>query len=217
MKKLLNKELRLSAHILSYLFIAFAFMALIPGYPILVGAFFVCLGIFQSFQSARENNDILYTVLLPVAKSDAVKAKFAFTALIQLASFAISFALTMLRMTAMKDAVPYVSNAMMNANQFYLGCLLLVFALFNAIFLPGFFRTAYKLGKSFVGFIIASFVLIGLAETLHHLPGLAFLNGTDTMGSPIMWAILAACAVIYALVTAVSCAAAQKLFMKVDM
>ena len=32
-------------------------MAFIPAYPILVGAFFVCFGIFRFFQSGRENND----------------------------------------------------------------------------------------------------------------------------------------------------------------
>lgn len=217
MIKLLSKELRLSAHLLSYLFIAFSLMAMIPGYPILVGAFFVCFGVFQSFQNARENNDILYTVLLPVSKKDAVSAKYAFTVLIQMAAFVISFALTLLRMTAMKDAAPYTGNYMMNANQYYLGCVLLIYSLFNAMFIPGFFKTAYKFGKPFVGFIIASFVLIGVAETLHHLPGLTFLNGTDTMASPVMWAILAACAAIYIIVTIISSAAAQKRFALVDM
>ena len=61
MSALLKKELRLSASILSYLFIAFGAMAMLPGYPVLCGAFFVTLGIFQSFQSAREANDIVYS------------------------------------------------------------------------------------------------------------------------------------------------------------
>ena len=68
MKNLLIKELRLPTSILSWLFLAFAAMTLIPGYPILLGSFFVCLGIFQSFQTIRENNDVLYTVLLPVER-----------------------------------------------------------------------------------------------------------------------------------------------------
>ena len=78
MIKLLRKEIKLAASPLSYLFIGFGLMAFIPGYPILVGSFFVCLGLFQSFQAAREANDILYTVLLPVAKGDVVRAKYAF-------------------------------------------------------------------------------------------------------------------------------------------
>ena len=57
MRNILGKEMRLSASVLSYLFIAFGLMFLLPGYPILCGAFFVSLGLFQSFQSAREAND----------------------------------------------------------------------------------------------------------------------------------------------------------------
>ena len=61
MKNILKKEMTLSASILSYLFIAFGIMFFIPGYPILCGAFFVTLGIFQSFQNAREANDIVFS------------------------------------------------------------------------------------------------------------------------------------------------------------
>ena len=70
MNALLRKEMRLSASVLSYIFIAFAAMTLVPGYPILCGAFFVTLGLFQSFQNAREANDIVYSALLPIAKHD---------------------------------------------------------------------------------------------------------------------------------------------------
>ena len=49
---------------------------MIPGYPILCGAFFVCLGIFYTYQQARECDDITYTVLLPVRKRDVVTAKY---------------------------------------------------------------------------------------------------------------------------------------------
>ena len=48
-------------------------MTLLPGYPILCGVFFITLGIFQSFQSAREANDIVFSALLPIAKRDVVK------------------------------------------------------------------------------------------------------------------------------------------------
>ena len=77
MNNLLRKELKLSASPLSYLFIAFGLMTLIPGYPILVGAFFISFGIFQSYQTAREANDILYSALLPISKADVVRSKFA--------------------------------------------------------------------------------------------------------------------------------------------
>ena len=75
MIKLLKKEMKIAASPLSYIFIAFGLMAFVPGYPILVGSFFACLGLFQPFQYAREANDITYTALLPVAKGDVVKAE----------------------------------------------------------------------------------------------------------------------------------------------
>ena len=216
-RKLLGKEIKLAASPLSWLFIAFSLMAFIPGYPILVGAFFICFGVFQSFQSGRENNDILYTVLLPVKKTDAVRAKYSFTVMIQMISFAISAVITIIRMIFMKGAGPYVTNPMMNANQAFIAYMLLVFAIFNWIFLRGFFRTAYKFGAPFIFFIIFSFLLITAAEVLHHIPGLEFLNDTGAIGNPTMWIILVASFAIYALATFVSCRMAMKLFERVDM
>jgi len=217
MRNLLNKEIKLSANPLSFFFILFGLMAMIPGYPILVGAFFVCMGIFQSFQSARENNDILYTILLPVCKRDAVKAKFIFTCFIELVSFVLSFALTIIRMTVFKNSKVYTSNVMMNANQFYLAFLLVIFGIFNFVFVRSFFKTAYKFGKGFIIFAIVGFVVIALAESAHHVPGLEFLNGTDTMANPTMWVFFVLGIIFYVLVTVLSEKSSEKLFEAVDM
>lgn len=217
MKRLMIKEIRLAASPLSFIFILFAAMALIPGYPILVSAFFICFGIFQSFQSACENNDILYTVLLPIRKTDTVRIKYRFTVLIQMISFMIMAILSLLRMTVMAEAVPYTQNAMMNANQFFLGCTLLVFTLFNVFFLGGFFRTGYKYGKPFLAFGVASFLLMLIAETLHHIPGLEFLNRTDSVKEAGMWIFLVITVILYLLVTQSSCKSAMRSFEAVDM
>ena len=176
MNALLRKEMKLSSLLLTYLFIGFAIMTLCPGYPILCGVFFITLGIFQSFQSAREANDIVYSALLPVAKRDVVKGKFQFVLFIELCGFALMVILTLVRMTALSDAPVYLKNALMNANPFFLGMALLIFALFNVIFVGGYFRTGYNIGKPFVIYIVVAFVTIGIAEALHHVPGLGALN-----------------------------------------
>ena len=217
MKNLLTKELRLTATILSYLFILFAVMTLIPGYPILVGAFFICLGIFYSFQLGRENNDILFTVLLPVEKSDAVRAKYLFTVFIQTAGFVLAFILTIIRMTALSAAPVYTTNPMMNANPAYLGWMLIVFTLFDTVFLGGFFKTAFNFGKPFVLFCIISFIWIAIVETLHHIPELMWLNDTDALTDGRQWLILIVCLVIYVLVTWLSCKKSIKRFDEVDL
>ena len=135
MKNILNKELTLSASILSYLFTLFGLMFFIPGYPILCGVFFVTLGIFQSFQNAREANDIVFSALLPVAKKDVVKGKFLFSCFIELCSILLMVIATLIRMMVLEDVVVYRNNAMMNANFFALGIALFIFGLFNLIFI----------------------------------------------------------------------------------
>ena len=97
MIQLLKKEMKLAASPLSYIFIVFGLMAFVPGYPILVSSFFVCL-------------------------------------------------------------------------------VLLILGLFHLVFIGGFFKTAYKFAKPFVAFIVAAFVVVGIGETLFHIPELSALN-----------------------------------------
>lgn len=217
MNKLLKKELKLSASLLSYLFIAFGFMTLIPGYPILVGAFFISFGIFQSFQSAREANDILYSALLPISKSDVVRSKFVFSIFIEMCGFSIMAILTILRMTVFTDSVVYRTNALMNANLIFLGFTLLIFGCFNTIFICGFFRTAYYFGKPFVLYIIVAFIIIGIAETLHHIPGLEAVNAFGFEHMPLQLIGLFSGAVLYILLTFIALKKAIRRFEVIDL
>lgn len=216
MSALLMKEMRLSASVLSYIFIAFGVMALLPGYPVLCGAFFVTLGIFQSYRNAREANDIVYSALLPMDKSDVVKGKYLFSILIELCGFILMAILTVVRMTVLSDADVYRQNALMNANPFFLGMALVIFGLFNSVFICGFFRTAYKL-SSFVAYTIAAFVAIGIAETLHHIPGLEAFNafGFDDIG--LQSVLLAGGMLFYVIITYSSYRVACRRFETIDL
>ncbi len=217
MTALLKKEMSLSASVLSYLFIAFAFMTLIPGYPILCGAFFITLGLFQSFQNARETNDIIYSALLPIAKHDVVKGKYLFTVLIEMCGFLGMTVLTILRMTVLSDSLVYRHNALMNANPFYLGAALLIFGLFNMIFVGGFFKTAYRFAKPFVTYIIACFLTIGTAEALHHIPGLEAVNAFGFDHFTLQASLLLGGIALFILLTWLSYRLACARFEKIDL
>lgn len=217
MKKLLKKEMILTASPLSYLFLLFTVMALIPGYPILVGTFFVCLGIFYTFQFSREHHDILYTALLPVKKNKVVTAKYAFTVGIEAAAFLLSVLFTLLALLFCKNAGPYLHNAMMNANLAYLGYMLILFALFNGVFLRGFFQTAYYVGKPFILYSVVALVAIGAAETLHHIPGLAWLNSQQGAELPRQTVVLLIGAAVYGVVTWLSMRLSEKRFDTIDL
>lgn len=216
MLRLLAKELKLTASVLSYVFIVFALMAFLPGYPILVGTFFCCLGIFQTFQAAREANDITYTALLPVAKRDIVKARYSFCIFIEACYFLITAAVTLIRMTVLTDVIAYTNNALMPANLIYLGFVLIIFGCFNLIFVGGFFKTAYKFGKPFVCFIIAAFLIVGIGETLFRIPGLEALGAFEFEHLGAQLGALCLGIVLYIVLTFVSIAKAARDFETID-
>ncbi len=217
MRNILIKEMKLSASILSYLFIAFGLMFFIPGYPILCGVFFVTLGIFQSFQNAREANDILFSALLPIAKQDVVKGKYLFVCFIEVCALILMSIAVGLRMTILVDAAAYRSNALLNANLFALGAAFFIFALFNAVFVGGFFKTAYKFARPFVIYIILAFITIGICEVLIHIPGLEKLNAFGTEHLPVQILLLTAGLLSYILITWFSCKNACRNFEKIDL
>ena len=191
----------MSASPLAFLFIAFGLMFLVPGYPVLCSVFFVTLGLFHSFQAAREANDIVFSSLLPVGRHDLVLGKFLFVCLIEGCSFALMTLSTLLRMFLLAGAPVYRDNPLMTANPFALGAALLIFALFNRIFVGGFFKTAWKQGRPFVVYCIVCFLTITAAETLHHIPGLGMLNAQALEHTGLQLVLLAAGAAAYALIT----------------
>ena len=217
MRDILRKEMKLSASVLSYLFILFGLMFFLPGYPILCGAFFVSLGLFQSFQTAREANDIVFSVLLPIAKSDVVKAKYLFVCLIQSCALLLMAAAVVFRMTIFLHSDVYRTNALMNANFFALGMACLIFGLFNWIFVCGFFKTAYKFARPFVVFIIAAFLTVFAAEALHHVPGLEILNAFGTENIVMQLMLLTAGVILYLMMTILSCRRACMYFERIDL
>lgn len=217
MRNILRKEMFLSASVLTYLFVLFAFMFLLPGYPILCGAFFVSLGLFQGFQSAREANDIVFSALLPIAKKDVVKGKYLFVCMIEGLAVLLMALSVVLRMTVLSSLAMYRNNELMNANLFALGMACVIFGLFNWVFLGGFFKTAYKFARPFVLFIVAAFLIIFVSEALHHVPGLKVLNAFGTESLMIQILLLSAGIIIFFLMTVLSYKGACKSFERIDL
>lgn len=97
MKELLNKELKLVLHPTNILFIPLAFMLFIPNYPYLVIMFYTCLGVFFMCQFGRENNDVFFTMMLPVEKHKTVLARIISVSLLELLEIAVCVPIAFLR------------------------------------------------------------------------------------------------------------------------
>ena len=215
MEKLLKKEIKLTAPPLTFIFIAFVILSFIPNYPILVSVFFVTYGLFHSYQTARESNDILFSILLPIKKKSIVRAKYLFAIIIEMSAFVLLIIFTLIRMFLMGNLPVYMQNVMMNANLSFLGYTLIVFGIFNFIFIGGFFKTAQKIGMPFLRYGIVLFFVITLAEVLHNIPGLGGLNsaGFDCLQLIVLFAGI----ITFILLTWISERKSEKVFEKLDL
>lgn len=164
MKALLYKELKLALHPTTYLFMAIGAMLMIPSYPYYVAFVYTCLGIFFIFLNARENKDVFYTVSLPVRKSDAVRSRVATVAVIELLQLLIGVPFAIIG--ARINPNPTGNQAGIEANAAFFGLVLIMYAVFNAIYLPAFFKTAQKVGMPLVFASIALTIYVVAAEVV---------------------------------------------------
>ena len=140
-----------------------------------------------------------------------------FCCFIEICYFTLTGAVTLIRMTLLSNAAVYRNNVLMNANLVYLAFVLLILGLFNAIFVGGFFQTAYKFAKPFVKFIIAAFAVVGLGETLFHIPGLDALNAFGFAHMGLQLGILALGILLFSGLTVLSKHRAMRNFERIDL
>ena len=199
MKALLYKEIKLALHPTTYLFMAIGAMLMIPSYPYYVAFVYTCLGIFFIFLSGRENKDILFTASLPVRKSDVVKSRVVTVAIIELLQLAIGipFAIIGVRI----NPNPAGNMAGIEANMAFFGLVLIMYALFNAIYLPMYYKTAVKVGLPLVFASIAVTIYVVAAEiAVQMIPYLKTrLDTTDPSMAMVQLPILIAGILIFGL------------------
>ena len=216
MKHLLYKELRLAKHPTMFLFLLFSAMLLIPSYPYYVAFIYTCLSVFFVFLQGRENNDLSFTTLLPVRKRDIVRARCLLVVLMQLAQVLVSLpcAIVGARIN------PLGGNAAgIEANAAFFGLVLVMYALFNLLFLPAFYRTGYRVGRAFLFAGAAVLVYIVAAELLVQcVPALkASLDTFDpaTRGTRLFVLLLGAG--LYAAGSLLACRLSERRFARVDL
>ena len=214
MKALLSKQLRLNCHPMTLVFLLAGVFFLIPSYPYTVSFFYVTLGLFFMFMNSREQRDADFSAILPVRKGDTVKAACLFTVLVELAALviAVPFAFLSVRIN------PNGTNpAGLDPNVALFALALLQFSVFNGVFLPSFYRTGYKVGVSFLKSSICLVPVVLLDILMPHVPGFAWLDGTDIASCLRQLPLLGVCAAVYAAVTILAIRCAINRYEKVDL
>ena len=211
---LLRKEFKLAVHPTVFIFMSLSMMLLIPNYIYYVVFFYTCLGIFFTCLSGRENKDILYMLMLPIRKSDIVKARFLFIIVIEVLQIVISIPFAIIRNTI----IPGTNVAGMDANVAFYGLVFILFGLFNVSFLTNYYRDTNKVGRAFVlsSTVITIYICI-VEATVHAIPFVK--NKIDTVGMEFMSikvAILFIGIVVYAILNIWAFRQSVKIFNKQD-
>ena len=147
-------------------------------------------------------------------KRDAVKAGCLFTVLIELTSLVLLAPCCLLaaRLQPGKDNL-----VGLDPNLALLAAGFLLYALFNAVFLPSFYKNGYKVGVAFVKATIPMALLMLVMEALPHIPGLTWLDDMDAATQLRLLPVLIGGILIYTGCTLLTFRAAARAYEKVDM
>ena len=156
MSNLLKKEFSLSMHPVTPLMLMLSSMALIPNYPYTVMFFYMTLAVFFTCMMGRENHDVIYSMSLPVAKKDIVKARILFVVILELLQMVLLIPFAVLRQNLLAAG----NEAGMDANIALFAEGFLLFGVFNLIFFHSYYRNVDKVGISFVKASVVFFVLV---------------------------------------------------------
>lgn len=211
MNNLLRKELTLSIDKLYLVFpVIFGALFLIPKWPFFLALmyfFFIAVPNISSAYNVQK--DIEFSMILPVRKQDVVKARIYAFSILELMHIAAG------AVFAVVHNLLYGSeNFLLNLNPAFFGIALSMYGLFNLVFFPIYFKSAYRIGVPVILANIAAIVYIAGVEL--------FALASPRVGGFFQYSVvaqvvtLAGGALLFVLLNTLSCKLAITRFENVD-
>ena len=162
MLKLLNKEFRLVINPLFFLVTLLGALMLIPQWVFFIAPMYILfIALPNIIQTAKAQKDLEFTMLLPVRKSDAVRARvLAFAILETVQVFVVAV------FAALNISLYHTPNFFIDPNVAFIGCVFAMFGVFNVVFFPMMYKTAYKLAFPLITALILTILFAMGIETL---------------------------------------------------
>lgn len=214
MKDLLYKEFKLALHPTVLIFPFLGALLLVPSYPYFIAFIYIFIAFANIFMMGRANQDILFSVSLPVRKRDTVKARFTTFIIIELIQVlvAIPFALLSARLNPQGNMVG------IDANYAFFGLLLIMYAIFNAIFLIKFYKTGYKIAMGmFLACAAVTIYIVAIEIAVHIIEPIRLTFDTVSGHMTEQLIVLFGGILIFALSNVISYKIAARSFEKVDL
>ena len=214
---LINKELRLSVNPWLYIFLAMALLLFIPTWVFFIALAYLFLFFMALGQMDKANQDLTFAISLPIPKSSIVTARTITVVIIEAAELVLAGLVSVARYWLYPDGNLQAMG--MNTNLAFFGVMLMMYAVFNLVYLPGSYKRAYRMLWPLAGGSLIAVVIGGFLDYVLSLqPTLARIFNDRGFGHP--WAqilLFAAGFVVYAGLTAVAWRKAVSNFAKVDL
>jgi len=169
MNNMLHKELKLSIHRFFFLMpVLTGALILIPNWPYFIAfMYFFFISVPNIYSTYNAQNDMGFSIMMAGAKKEIVKGKILSFCFLELLHIGIGAIFTIAR-----NMLYGVENFLMDPNFAFFGMVFIMFALFNLVFFPLYFKTAFNYG---LPTILANIVVIAFVAVLEIL---TLLNGS---------------------------------------
>lgn len=216
MYNLLMKELKLGVSPIFYILpIMTGALMLIPGWLYFLVLLYFCfitvpnmLGIYKA------ENDLIFSMMMPVSKKDVVKAKVGVFVILELLHIAIAIGFGLISTRLYPDLSYYFFGPTLG----FWGLCFVMLGIFNLILISMYFKTAYKYGAATIVATAAATLFAGVAEWLAiaNVTVYDLFKGAGAENFMLQLSILLAGMVIFTLFTIIAYTIAIKRFEKVD-
>lgn len=219
MRKLLYKEIVLCTNVQIILFTIFATFILIPSWPPAIAFIYPLSGLMTLFPTGLANKDIEYTSLLPIKKTDIVKAKALYLGVIELTVLLLAGIAGLVRFFLYPAPVEpdELTYFMATRPSFSLyGFALMSFGIMNLVLLGMYYRDPYKrlTGPSIVSLIVCMLLLTVGTLVIAFVPP---LREYDAVGLVAQLSTLGVGIILFIIFTFLGYRSGAKGFLKVDL
>lgn len=174
-KKLIYKDLKLLVHPVTIIyFVLAALMGLIPNYPRFVGQFYILIGVMVTMTAEAQYRDKEFCGVLPVSKSDSVKAWTIIVILMEVGTILCSIPsaiISGLLFDTGRETIMIKPNLMMLVST------LLGYSAANSFMISANYRKQFKINvPSLLGMLMYFVVSCFIEMFITNLPGLEFMR-----------------------------------------
>lgn len=211
MINLLYKEFKLTINWFFYLFpVILGALFFIPQWLyFFVPLYFCLITVPNLFGMVKAQNDVTYSVMLPVQKNDIVKAR-----ILSMVSLELLHVLFTAVFAIVRNRLYGMWNFFMDPNYAFFGLVFVMFGLFNIIMFPLYYKTAYKYGLATVlSTLVAVLFAAGIELLVIFNQNFAAFLETDITRQLV---ILGGGVVVFVALTLAAYKISIKLFEKVD-